>query len=929
MSKDEKSASKKPGKEDAVEGLPPLNLNAPGIDVGNAEHPVAVPPGRDPQPVRTFGRFTADVRRVGQWLITCGVDTVVMHRSMLICAGIGLFVALWFFPLSYFTGQHTYWTLPSGDTATNVVGMHYFLQEPWHFPLLTVHGLLYPKGANIAFTDSLPLMALLTKAMEPLWPSSANYLGLWMLIAYVAQGAMASFALSGVGRYSTSLHVCVAFLALLVPAFLVRLGHTALCSHFLILIAIGLAIRIIKDPTRQRIAYWFTPVIMASFLIHVYIAAMVASLFAASQIQNFWSHTQTRRLIGKQSLLCVIGMTAVYYLFGFYAGGSVAGGFGLYSMNLYSPFVPQMSSLFNLHDIINPTGGQYEGFNYVGAGLLALIALALFWAPHNLMAELRRYWSLAVLCVGLTLFALSTKVYAGSHLLLDYSHVHIALFDVFRCSGRFFWPVTYIALILSAAALWPQLQNRKCEFLLIFLVVLQISDSQFQRDYQHAWVTNKRDSLTALQHTARPIIEAHQRVTILPTYTCAGDADGMSQVSDLVFLASDKAIPVNTAYLGRYKDIVHCGREISDAAARAPEPNELLVFLKSKLDYYLILDIYNHPENCKQDSIYVYCSEKLPTLTSLTQGLQPFEAAPPGAFERTPMPVVLGRRINFNELNHPIWDGWGWSGAEKWGTWSDGDSALVHLALSSTPKNDLELLIHGHAFLTHKHPSEEVDILVNGHYLDTLKYDLRSNGGVRVVKILKALALEKNGQLLIKFNFKNPISPAEVGLSADARRLGLGIVSLELRAEMPIVLGRAISFNELNPSIWPGWSGAEKWGTWSDGDSALLLLALSSTPKNDLELLIDGHAFLTDKHPSQEVDVLVNGHHVDTLKYDLQTNSGVRVVKMPKALALEKNGQLLIRFNFKNPISPAELGLGTDARRLGLGIVSLELRAEN
>jgi hypothetical protein len=65
------------------------------------------------------------------------------------------------------------------------------------------------------------------------------------------------------------------------------------------------------------------------------------------------------------------------------------------------------------------------------------------------------------------------------------------------------------------------------------------------------------------------------------------------------------------------------------------------------------------------------------------------------------------------------------------------------------------------------------------------------------------------------------------------------------------------------------------------------------------------------------------------LKYDLQSNGGVRVVKIPKALALEKNGQLLIKFNFKNPTSAAELGLADDARRLGLGIVSLELREEH
>jgi hypothetical protein len=142
-----------------------------------------------------------------------------------------------------------------------------------------------------------------------------------------------------------------------------------------------------------------------------------------------------------------------------------------------------------------------------------------------------------------------------------------------------------------------------------------------------------------------------------------------------------------------------------------------------------------------------------------------------------------------------------------------------------------------------------------------------------------------------------------------------------------IVLDKAIHFDEINdPPMWPGWSVPEKWGTWSDGDSSLMLLALSNTPQNDIELLINGHAFLADKHPSQEVDILVNGHHVATLKYDQQSNGGVRVVKIPKPLALEKNGQLLIKFNFKNPKSPAELGLSADTRRLGLGIVSLEIK---
>lgn len=61
--------------------LPELNRNAAGIDVGNAEHYVAVPAGKDSQPVRKFGSFTADLHRMAQWLKTCQIETVVMQAT--------------------------------------------------------------------------------------------------------------------------------------------------------------------------------------------------------------------------------------------------------------------------------------------------------------------------------------------------------------------------------------------------------------------------------------------------------------------------------------------------------------------------------------------------------------------------------------------------------------------------------------------------------------------------------------------------------------------------------------------------------------------------------------------------------------------------------------------------------------------------------
>jgi transposase len=68
-------------KADATEGLPPLNLHAAGIDVGSAEHYVAVPPDRDAEPVRKFGSFTADLHRMARWLKDCRIKTVVMQST--------------------------------------------------------------------------------------------------------------------------------------------------------------------------------------------------------------------------------------------------------------------------------------------------------------------------------------------------------------------------------------------------------------------------------------------------------------------------------------------------------------------------------------------------------------------------------------------------------------------------------------------------------------------------------------------------------------------------------------------------------------------------------------------------------------------------------------------------------------------------------
>jgi transposase len=55
--------------------------NAAGIDIGSREIFVAVPPERDPNPVRKCETFTGDLHQMAEWLVRCGITTAAMEST--------------------------------------------------------------------------------------------------------------------------------------------------------------------------------------------------------------------------------------------------------------------------------------------------------------------------------------------------------------------------------------------------------------------------------------------------------------------------------------------------------------------------------------------------------------------------------------------------------------------------------------------------------------------------------------------------------------------------------------------------------------------------------------------------------------------------------------------------------------------------------
>ena len=64
-----------------LDDRPLLEPNAGGMDIGAREIFVAIPPGRDENPVRVCATFTEDLEAMARWLVSCGITTVAMEST--------------------------------------------------------------------------------------------------------------------------------------------------------------------------------------------------------------------------------------------------------------------------------------------------------------------------------------------------------------------------------------------------------------------------------------------------------------------------------------------------------------------------------------------------------------------------------------------------------------------------------------------------------------------------------------------------------------------------------------------------------------------------------------------------------------------------------------------------------------------------------
>ncbi len=370
-----------------------------------------------------------------------------------------------------------------GDWVPHYFGWHFFRTEPWHWPPGSIHGYYAPLGTSIGLTDSIPLAAFLLKPFSEWLPQPFQYLGLWLWLCYVLQGALGARLVS---RWSPSLVIQIlgAALFVLVPTLLARVGHAALCAHWLILWALLLASR---GPGRHFPAAQWGGLGLVAGMTQPYLAAMVLPVLLVAALAGTGAPVATR----VRAMAAAAGATATgWWLSGLFVlqgeGSLSRGGLGYYSMNLLAPVSPFGWSRFLPEWPIAGDGQAYEGFQYLGLGILLLMGTAalLAWRGRrevgsaSVAADGPRLWTPAMvgICLLMTAFAISPTVTFGSRVLADVGGAWSAPLAAFRSSGRFFWPLAYLGLTWAVATVATRLPRAVAIAALSIAVLIQAVD---------------------------------------------------------------------------------------------------------------------------------------------------------------------------------------------------------------------------------------------------------------------------------------------------------------------------------------------------------------------------------------------------------------------------------------------------------------------
>lgn len=654
------------------------------------------------------------------------------------------------------------WLLKRGDPAQHFLGWHFFRNDPWSFPPAVINSLNTPIGTTVTYTDSIPLLAFIFKVFNIFLPDTFQYLGLWILICYILQGFFSLLLMRKLTR-NISLQILGTMFFIMSPIMLWRAyGHEALMGHWIILASLYLH----RSPYNHL--KWLL-LLFISLLVHPYLFIMCFLIFVVKVLEMLVSKDLNLRMtflyLFTAGSLIIITLWLIGY---FYIGSSgTADGFGVYSMNLNSLFNPQGWSHYFLKDQLTATPGQYEGFNYLGSGVILLLICSMYTTLNNGKINMKGKKGLIIIIIIFTVTALSNVItFSGKTLfVIPLPEALLKLCSIVRASGRFFWPVYYMLLLFILSSLLKTMKTKGALVFFALALSIQFADLSGKFNDFH----NMYASDTAWESPLRTDVwekinnDTYRNIVFVP-------ANVSNNYVAFSMIAAQKGMTINAVYTARddfkkkelynNKLVENFRNGIWDSKSVYIVDNflfEQTILNKKDNDLFLSADGYN---------LFIPNGALDPQLNSLNMNLYGFD-------------YKVGSIISFGATgNSHLIKAAGWSFAEENATWTEGKQADLLFTLKN-PETDLVLSMKMSPLLGGEIKEQRLIVYANNQKIKELS--ITSNDTYQF-SIPKEIISD---QLKISLILPDASSPQSLKMNEDERILALSVENLRLDPVSP------------------------------------------------------------------------------------------------------------------------------------------------
>lgn len=435
------------------------------------------------------------------------------------------------------------------DIQQHYAGWLFYRQSAVGFPLCVTESINAPQGVSIAYTDSIPLIALLCRPIANALGGTFQYFGLFTLLCFALQGGFGAL-LCGLFTAQLPMALLGDLLCITSPILYERaFRHTSLGAQWLVLAALYFYFSAHRKGHFASCGLFLLNVLAIG--IHPYFLPMTYAITLALVLEYVVSHKRW----GRPALYLVGNLSGTFFLgwlLGFFYGTATSGGqalYGYFSMNLnalwnpagvngtvYSRFLPAQ------HQV----NGNYDAFAYLGLGVLIALPLLLLWQRRRIFPPLRRHWALCAVCVLLTAFAITHVVTANGVTVftLPLPAKWIELCSVFRSGGRLFWPVYYLLVITAFVGVSRLPHAVYWTILLVGVQILDVSPGLWQRH---------QDMVSALQSEAYPSALQSDFWQAASQYEHILSVEGIQDDAlHLALFAADHHMTTNDPFAARY-----------------------------------------------------------------------------------------------------------------------------------------------------------------------------------------------------------------------------------------------------------------------------------------------------------------------------------------------------------------------------------------